>query len=180
MTSSGTNSLVAATAAVLISLVFVRAAWHKLRDVDSFAALMADYGLLPSWALGGVARGIIAAEVAAALTLLMPGIEPVGASLAAAMLLIYTAAMAANILRGRRHLECGCGGSPQGLGWPLVARNLALTGIAALALRPSALSVGDWALGAASGLTLWVGFLLMEQLLANASRMSWAIGEKVS
>jgi hypothetical protein len=141
---------------------------------------MADYRVLPSWALSGMARGIIAAEVAIALTLLMPRLEPVGASLSMAMLLIYAAAMAANILRGRRHLECGCGGSPQGLGWPLVVRNLALTGIAALALRPSALSAGEWALAAASGLSLWVGFLLVEQLLANASRMSWAIGEKVS
>src|SRR5579862_7502626 len=72
MTASGLQSLVVATAALLTVLVFVRAVWHKLHDVDSFAALVADYRLLPAWAVGGVARELIAAEAVIALSLLVP------------------------------------------------------------------------------------------------------------
>jgi hypothetical protein len=183
MTSSGLHSTLAATAALLIALIFLRAAWHKLRDVESFAALAADYRLVPVWAVGGVARALIVLEAGLALALIMPKLEPVGAGIAVVMLLIYSVAMATNILRGRKQLDCGCGGGEsQGLGWPLVVRNLLLAAIAVLALEPHEIprSVGEWALAAAAGLTLWIGFLLAEQLLANASRMTWAIGEKGS
>lgn len=182
MTSSGLHPTLAATAALLIALIFLRAAWHKLRDLESFAALAADYRLLPAWAVGGAACVLIVLEAGSALALIVPRLEPVGAGIAVAMLLIYAVAMATNILRGRKQIDCGCGGEPQGLGWPLVVRNLLLTAIAVLALGPHEIprSVGEWALAAAAGLTLWIGFLLAEQLLANASRMVWAIGEKGS
>jgi hypothetical protein len=182
MTSSALHSTLAATSALLIALIFLRAAWHKLHDVESFAALAADYRLLPAWAVGGAARLLIVLEAGSALALIVPKLEPVGARIAVVMLLIYAVAMATNILRGRKQLDCGCGGEPQGLGWPLVVRNLLLTAIAVLALEPHEIprSGGEWALAAAAGLTLWIGFLLAEQLLANASRMAWAIGEKGS
>jgi methylamine utilization protein MauE len=182
MTSSGLHSTLAATAALLIAIIFLRAAWHKLRDVESFAALAADYRLLPAWTVGGAARVLIVLEAGSALALIVPRLAPVGAGIAVAMLLIYAVAMATNILRGRKQLDCGCGGEPQGLGWTLVVRNLLLMAIAGLALEPHEIprSVGEWALAGAAGLTLWIGFLLTEQLLANASRMAWAIGEKAS
>ena len=97
------------------------------------------------------------------------------------LLLLYSAALAMNILRGRKQLDCGCGGATQGLGWGLVVRNLTLVAIAAPALEPQASRTAEeWALAAAGGFTLWIGFLLIEQLLANAPRMTRAIGEKVS
>ena len=62
MTSSGLHSTLAATAALLIAIIFLRAAWHKLRDVESFAALAADYRLLPAWAANVLGMAIAASH----------------------------------------------------------------------------------------------------------------------
>lgn len=176
MNEASCYSLAAAAAAVFTALIFVRAAWHKLRDLESFADLLADYRVVPERATGAVSRGVAAAEVAVIAALLVPGLQRIGAALATAMLLLYAAAMTVNIVRGRRQLDCGCGGPPQRLGWSLVVRNLVLTAVAALALHrsPTGLSTGEAAIAVASALPLWIGFLLVEQLLANASRMRGA------
>ena len=63
MNEASCYSLASAAAAVLTALIFLRAAWHKLRDVESFAGLLADYRVVPTWAIGGIARGVVAAEV---------------------------------------------------------------------------------------------------------------------
>jgi Methylamine utilisation protein MauE len=181
MNSNALQSTLAATAAILIALVFLRAAWHKLRDIETFAAVSADYQLLPAWAIGGVARALIGLELASAVALLVPPLEPVGAELAMTLLLLYSAAISVNLLRGHKQFDCGCGGTPQGLGWGLVARNLVLVAIATLPLESQAAgATEEWVLAAAGGFTLWIGFLLVEQVLANASRMTWANGEKAS
>jgi Methylamine utilisation protein MauE len=174
MSQGGYCSLVSAAAATLTALVFLRAAWHKLRDLEFFAALLADYRVVPTWAAGAASRVVVAAEVAVTMSLLVPGLHRAGAALAIVTLLIYGAAMTANIVRGRTQLDCGCGGSPQRLGWLLVVRNLVLTAVAALGLLPSptGLSTPEAAIAVGSALALWIGFLLVEELLANASRMS--------
>jgi hypothetical protein len=175
------QSTLAATAAILIALIFLRAAWHKLRDIETFAAVSADYQLLPVWAIGGVARALIGLELGSAVALLMPPLEAAGSGMAMTLLLLYSAALTVNLLRGRKQFDCGCGGAPQGLGWGLVARNLLLVAIAALPLASQATgATEEWGLAAAGGFILWIGFLLVEQLLANASRMSWENGEKAS
>ena len=53
----------------------------------------------------------------------------------AALLLLFAAAMAINIVRGRRHIDCGCFQSAlkQTLNWILVARNCGLAALLALA-----------------------------------------------
>jgi len=179
---SSLATLVAATSATFTALVLVRAAWHKLRDLDAFAALLGDYRVLPPWAVGGVARSIVVGECAAVLALLVPRLAPMGAGFAALLLLTYSAAMSANMLRGRRELDCGCGGSAQGLGWPLIVRNLGLIAIAALALLPDAARPGvlERALSGAAALVLSTAFLLIEQLLANASRLGVPLAERAS
>ena len=58
-------------------------------------------------------------------------------ALAAAVLLtVYSCAIAINLLRGRRDLDCGCGGPPQRLHPGLVGRNLALVAMGLLACAP--------------------------------------------
>jgi hypothetical protein len=82
----------------------------------------------------------------------------------AALLLVYAAAMAVNIVRGRTHIDCGClgfGTSRASLGWELVARNMLL---AAVALAAAALPVAPRALGAIdaiSGIGAIVAFALL-------------------
>lgn len=166
------NSLASATAAAYTGLVFTYAAWHKLTDFGSLMGFVADYQIVPEWSVPAVSRVVVGVEVLVPLALIVPGRRVFGACLAIAMLLGYAAAMTANLVRGRRRVECGCGGAPQLLSWSLVVRNIALTGVAALMLLPdsSGLSSAGVATAIAGGFTLWTGFVLVEQILANGSR----------
>jgi len=173
------TSLSAATAATLIALVFLRAAWHKLRDLEAFTDLVANYRIVPARAVFTASHGLFAAEISVVPGILVPQLQSIGSGLAMALLLAYAAAIASNLIQGRRELHCGCGSSRQRIGWPLVVRNLALAGIAALALPADPLSPALRTLAATSGLVLWIGFLLLEQLLANESRMRWDLREEI-
>ena len=92
---------------------------------------------------------------------------------ATALLGLYATGMGININRGRDRIECGCGGAVQPLGWQLVGRNGVLAAIAALCLvgSPYALSLSEAAAALVSGFILWVGYLLIEQIMATTAVM---------
>ena len=175
MTGGAWDLLTSATAAVCVDLVFARAAAHKLFDLGSFTGFVEDYQVAPRWAVPTLSRVVVAAEAVVAVALTMPGLRGFGAYLAITMLLAYAVAIAVNIFRGRRQVECGCGGPPQPLGWSLVIRNIVLVGVAALVIvsDPSELSSGEVATSIAGGIALWAGGILIEQILANARLSRW-------
>lgn len=172
MTDGDWDALISATATAYTGLVFTHAAWHKLCDFGSFIGFVANYQIVPACVAPAIARVIVAAEVCVTLALIVPGQRDIGAYLAIAILLAYSGAMTANIVRGRKRVECGCGSAPQFLNWSLVLRNIVLSGIAALVLRTHAygLSAGEVVIAMACGFTLWTVFVLIEQILGNASR----------
>lgn len=82
-------------------------ALSKIGNRDGFADVVANYDILPAAWARSVSRALPFAEFVAAATLFA------GSSLAAngpaiLLLLLFSAAMAANLLRGRDGLECGC------------------------------------------------------------------------
>jgi hypothetical protein len=120
-------------ARALVGLVLLTAAVGKLRDRAAFHGVVHDYRLLPGFLVAPVAAAIPVAEVAVGL-LLPSGLLPVPtAAIATAMLLVFVTAMAVNILRGRREIDCGCfrGRPSQRLTWGTVARTGALAAAAA-------------------------------------------------
>ncbi len=136
-----------------LALLLLRAAVHKLRDVAAFRAAVAAYALLPRAGVGPVAVVLIAVELALGAALLRGGIVTLPGALGAAMLVaVYTTAIAVNLLRGRRHIDCGCTGAAgrQRLSGHLVLRNGGIV-FAALALA----ALADMAPGQARPLT-WV------------------------
>lgn len=153
--------------------LFVVAAVHKLRDATAFVATLRDYRILPPALVPAAAAGVVCVEVGIALALLAPGLGSVGALEAAGLLLGYTAAIATNLARGRRDIDCGCLGPAQRQplsGW-LVARNLALVCAALAAAVPLSMR----ALGALDVLTFVGGlgtavllFIAANQLAAQA------------
>lgn len=156
--------------------LFLSAALHKLRDFPSFRVTLADYRLVPWWASGAVASGVAAAETATGAALLSPLARPWGFAAAAGLLALYAAAIAVNLLRGRRDIDCGCLGPAHRtpLGWGLVARNAAFAGLALLGLAPVAARPPVWvdALSAGAGvLSLALLHESMSRLLANAPRL---------
>ena len=117
-----------------LALLFVVAATHKLRDVAAFQATVADYRLVPEALAGAVALGVPLAEIAVALLLVAPGASALGKIGAAGLLVVYGTAVGVNLVRGRRHIDCGCAGphARRPIGWGIVVRN-ALVAAAALA-----------------------------------------------
>lgn len=121
-------------AALILAAVFGAAGPPKLAARDAFAGVLANYRLLPDRLVTPVALLLPCLEIAVAAGLLIPATRPLAASGAGLLLLLFAAAMAVNLLRGRSDIDCGCaiGRLRERIGWPLVARNLLLAAVALL------------------------------------------------
>ncbi|KQT42048.1 hypothetical protein ASG43_17385 [Aureimonas sp. Leaf454] len=161
--------MAAASATVLFVVLFLRAAFHKASDLVRFQGYVDDYALLPEPLVEPVAKGLVAAELLTVALLVVPMTVSVGAAFALALLLVYAGGIAINLKRGRRRIECGCGGPAQMLSAALVLRNGLLGALALLPLVAgfNALSLGEAAAAVSSGLLLVLFVALAEQLLAN-------------
>ena len=166
-----------AAAALTTALVFTLGAVHKFKDRLKFEGALSAYELVPLGAVTALARTLPVLELAAALLVIATPTRPVGAALALVLLGTYTAAIAVNLARGRRDIDCGCGGSERETplsGW-LLFRNAWLMLIAVAALAPIGVRSLTWldlatALAAASVFTLL--YQAAEQLLANRPALS--------
>lgn len=158
--------------AIGLACLLLSAAWHKAASHAAFVAALGNYRLLPPGLVRPVAAFLPVVEAALALGWLAGGRGRLVAAATAALLLVYAAALAVNLLRGRRQIDCGCGfsgsaGGEQPLSWWLVARNVLLAGLAGLAGLPD--SGRD--LGTSDGLTLAGATLAAVLLYAGASQL---------
>ncbi|MBU9375818.1 methylamine utilization protein MauE [Burkholderia multivorans] len=144
-----TSAQAGAAAVVLLGAV------AKLRAPVAFRDALAGYRLLPDALVAPAALAIPLAEALGAAALLFPDTRTAAAIGLIALLLAFAAALAANILRGRTDIDCGCtgfasvravsgaaasgaaasgDGTPRRIGWLHVARVLLLVALAATAL----------------------------------------------
>jgi uncharacterized membrane protein YphA (DoxX/SURF4 family) len=132
MQAGALDPALALTLRAALALLLLGAAFAKLRRFAAFRAAVAGYRLLPERGVGAAALGLLAAELSLGAMLLMPTLGAPAALGAAALLLLYAGAMAVNLARGRRDVDCGCTGpgARRPIGWELVARNLLLAGVA--------------------------------------------------
>jgi hypothetical protein len=151
-------------ASILLALggagLFGWAAVHKLRGREVFAATLGEYRLVPESLVAFAAAALGLLELATAASLLWPTTRSIGGVAGASLLVIYALAMAINLARGRRDLDCGCGLKPRAIGVWMVARNLIVAALLSLLLLPEsgrALALPDFATIAAA---LVVGALL--------------------
>jgi hypothetical protein len=158
-----------------LALLFALAAAHKLRAPRAFAAQLAAYRLLPDAASLPAALALAAAELGAAVALCLPALARAGAGVAALLLGLYTGAIATNLVRGRRAIDCGCGLTPRPLGADLLARN-ALLSLCALATwlprSPRALGALDFFTVACATATAALLFAAAEGLAARRARLA--------
>lgn len=122
-------------ARVLGGVVFASAIFGKLRDWQAFTGIVANYRLLPTgWAPTGSAL-VVAAEGFVVAAMAVGPLVPLGALAAIVLLLGFGGAMAINLARGLRDIDCGCfqGSARQPLSVPLVVRN----GVLALLIVPA-------------------------------------------
>jgi uncharacterized membrane protein YphA (DoxX/SURF4 family) len=168
--------LLGVAASVAVALLFAVAGIDKLRHRDLLPGVIANYRLLPDALVAPAAALLPGVELLVAVGLLL-GFAPLAPMVAIALLLVFAAAMAINIGRGRRHIDCGCGhvGLRQQLGWSQVARNLVLATalLPALAAGRADLGMADAALGAAAGVALYLLLLMFSAvgaLVASAPK----------
>jgi uncharacterized membrane protein len=81
---------------------------HKLRDPRRFADAVAAYTMVPPWAVALVAGALPLIEIAVAIGLVVPVTREAAALLSTLLLGLYGLAIAINLRRGRRELDCGC------------------------------------------------------------------------
>lgn len=140
----------------------------KLRDLEAFAATVRNYRLLPSWASTPVALAVIVGEILVVLGLLWPATRGCGRA-RGFMLALFALAVALNLARGRRSIDCGCFRSlvRERLSWGHVARNGLLVAAAVLVatVEPRPAQMLDLALGAAAA----VSFVLLSLAAAQLS-----------
>lgn len=160
--------------AFAIALLFGHACWHKWHAGLRFEAQLAEYRLLPNALVPAAARVLMVVELLVALALLLPLTRQPAAVVATCLFAGYALAMAINLARGRHHIDCGCGDTPQLLNPWLVIRNLALVAasvVLALPTSPRAPMTMDLVLGLLSFCALVMVWLTLEQLLTNASTL---------
>ena len=163
-------ALLSTVAAWFLSLVFLRALAHKLGHLAEFASILRQYRLLPDRLVPLAATAVIVSEACATAGLMWPQSRAVAALLACGLLLLYTAAIGTNLLRGRMSIHCGCGGAGQGISQLHVIRNvlLALCAVPAMATASPGATGFEYSIVAAGCvLAVWFIFLAFEQLLGN-------------
>ena len=169
-------------ARLAIVLLFGAAGLSKLRQPVAFSEAVAAYGLLPRRAVAPAALAMAAAEVIGAALLLWPAGRLAGAALLGALLLIFSAAIAINIARGRTDVDCGCwlfdaeqAANKGRLGVSTLARNgglAALLVVASLSAETRLLGLLDW-LTVATGTLAAVGlFAMAVQLTATGRQLA--------
>lgn len=152
-----------------VGLVFLLAATQKSQHWKILSGVIANYRLLPRWMVWPAAALLPPVEMGVAILLLSAQLLPWAEAGAVALLLLFAAAMAINLARGRADIDCGCGQSflKQTLSWSLVARNAALAAM----LLPSFAVPGPSTMpailtGVATGLAFFLLYLLFNTISA--------------
>jgi hypothetical protein len=128
------------TVSYTLAMVFAASAWTKIADIGNFEAAVVNYRLLPAAVVKVFARALPMVEAAAAIGLLIARTRLTSTLVLLGLLAVFTAAIAANLIRGRRDIDCGCFGPAlkQRLSAWLIVRNATLIAAASMALLPAA------------------------------------------
>jgi hypothetical protein len=160
----------------ILMLIFLAGAWSKLRARETFEGVVYNYRLLPEFAVLPASYLLPMGELAVGLGLAYSPARPYAAVGAIVLLTVFNIAIAVNLLRGRREIDCGCFSSvlKQHLSWWLIVRNLGLVALAGwLAWGvPGTLAepIGwlDWTVGLAMALAVTLVYMTATLLTTQA------------
>jgi hypothetical protein len=159
------------------ALLFGASAFAKVRSFAMFCAILGEYRVLPSRVTAAAGAVICCLEFAVAVGLLWPGTRSSAATLGAVLLIAYAAAIAVNLIRGRRDLDCGCGYRPTAIGGWMVIRNVVLAALLTLLQMPLAsrvLGLADYATIGGGLIGIVLLFLSAEALLARPPTLEFS------
>jgi hypothetical protein len=167
----------AAAGAVIgaLTLILFGSAWHKFSEPNAFLMALSAYRMLPHGLLEPAARALPVAEATVGVALLVPVTRTAALLAAAALFLLYAFAIGWNLAKGRRYIDCGCGGAAHPLSWSLVVRNGVLAAAALAISGPTTERSFGWLDGVtlvAGVLAFYAAYLMADELLRQASRMA--------
>jgi hypothetical protein len=148
--------------ALSFSALFATAGLQKLRAPAIFIATLAEYRLAPHALLWVAGAGVILLELAVALGLIWSTTRPTFAFVGAGLLVVYSGAIALNLIRGRRDIDCGCGTERRPIGRWMVWRN----GLLAITVLTASLPVTGRTMGWIDIVTVSAGVLVAILLYA--------------
>jgi hypothetical protein len=163
---------------VSFGLMFLLASAHKFRALDEFRAVLDDYRVVPAMIVPVVAVSLPLFEAGLGLAWLILKIElwlPT-----TVLLVLYTASISINLLRGRVHISCGCGfgastKTDEALSWGLVIRNVILISAALITSMPvasRAVGVLDYVTLVAALIAIFLLFAAGNQLIRNMAAIN--------
>lgn len=160
---------------VSLAAFFAASAAHKARSYSEFAGVVRNYRIGAEALAPLVSPIIVAAEMLIAIGLLIPELRSEAAIGGAGLFLLYGAAIAVNLARGRTDIDCGCsfGGSVERLTPILIVRNFVLASLALAASAAAAtreLGMLDYAAILLFALTAAALYAAFESLRANWAR----------
>jgi hypothetical protein len=171
----GSDPIIVGTLVGVLALIMFAAAWHKFADIEEFSGALAAYRLLPEAFVALAARLLPVLETAIGAGILLPATRAMALATLAGLMALYALAIAVNLARGRRNIDCGCGGTAHPLSWALVVRNAVLAATAMVARSPTLERSMDWV----DALTLVLGvlsfyalYLMADELMRQASRFA--------
>lgn len=166
---------ISAAFGVSLAALFAASAAHKARGFSEFAGVVRNYQIAPERIATALSAVVICAESYVAAGLVFPSTRTMAGIFAAALLLAYGGAIAFNLARGRRDIDCGCnfGGSTERLTPVLAIRNAVLALLALAAAAPvgsRGLGPFDYASVALFALAAAALYVAFEGLRANHAR----------
>jgi uncharacterized membrane protein len=163
------DPVISISVAYALAVLWLVGAVQKVTGFKEFCATVREYRVLPKWLAAPSAAIVIGLEIGLGIAL----VTPIGRSLAlggsAGLMMLYAAAIGVNLLRGRRHIDCGCMGPGyrQPLSEWLVGRNLVLATAALAALLP----VESRALVWVDAISIGASICVLAAFYATANRL---------
>ena len=168
---------IAWTASLVLAAIFIASAAMKFADLEEFHAALYSYRIAPAIFEPVLTFAIPLIELCAAMGLMFTSWRAEAATALVALLVIFSAAIIINLVRGRVFLDCGCFGQAlrQKISWWLVARNGALVALSIIAAMPAAsrdLGALDFVTIALGATGLAILYAAANYLLANAPQLA--------
>lgn len=177
-TSLAIDPVPATVMALSLAALWSAAGLHKLAHLKTFERSLEAYDIAPPSLLPLLGRLLPILELALAAGLLNARTRPAAGVAGALLLTVYAAAIALNLHRGRRDLDCGCMGfgAQSRISPALLSRN-AIAALASLSagLLPRAERVSSWLdtwTIVAAVVLIALLYLAVEGLRAAAQRLS--------
>jgi hypothetical protein len=164
------DPLLKLTVAWSLAVLFAASTAHKIAAFGEWPGVVRSYRVLPRTLALPAAGLLLIAGALTAGALVWPATRQIGSCAAAAQLILFAAAMAINLRRGRSSIDCGCFGSRlrQRISAWMMVRNLILALVALgvlLPAKPRELTVLDIAAVVAAVATLALLYPILEVVM---------------